>query len=401
MFNIVFDKFNQQNDIITLTLLVKSGRRYEKETEYGYSHLLEHMLTLKGSKKFPSQFLSNFEIEKFGGVVSASTNLERNRFILQCESKNFLKALDVFLDNIFNPIFDENIFENEKLVLINENKIRYKNPENILVDKIFSSIFGKSEIFTKEKENLILKTKINSIKNFYQKHYYPENFIFIFSGTNNYIFKKAGDLINSYFKQNFKNNILEKRLPRKINFNSPFNFFYKINSQIYSIFLYYLLPNISLKQTICLDLISNFLGFGQSSLFYQELRFKRGLIYGVFVNTNHKSDISLFLIKTNTSNPKETIEILLNLLNNLKITEKDLNFLKIKTKGLILRLFINPLNKIETIERLWLKNEKQLNLNVYFEILEKITIKDLNEIINLINSSKPIIGILGEKQIYR
>lgn len=394
MLNIVFDKF-KKTDIITASFLVMAGRRYEQKSEYQYSHLLEHLLTLKGSKNY-SFLTANNIIKKFGGVVKSSTNSERTRFIIQGQSNYFSQILKVFLDSIFYPKFSNKIFENEKLVLIQENNIRYKNPENILVDKILSSIFGENNFFSKSKEKLILDIKLNKIIDFYKKHYQDSNYVFLISnsGLNKYDLE-IKNIFESYSNK-FKNSkTQDKTIPQEINFNSPKEFFQFRKSNNYSIFIYYLFKIDSIKQSICLDLISNYLSFGQDSKFYKKLRFNRGLIYGIKTTTNHKSDCSLFLIYTNTLKYKEVVKIILDQIKEIKINNKILEDLKNQTKGYLLRSFFNPLNKLEIIEYLWLKNEKNLTLNFYLKLLEEINLDDINELIKLLSIKSPIIGIVG------
>ncbi|MGC8775695.1 MAG: M16 family metallopeptidase [Minisyncoccia bacterium] len=393
--------FIKNNKIFTLVFLVKSGRRYETKSEYQYSHILEHMLTLKGSINFPSVLIANQVIEKFGSIVFASTNLERTRFVLQGNIDYLNNNLEVFLDNIFNPLFAPDVFEKEKQIIIQENKIRNKNKENVLIDKIMSLIFGENEIFSKEKEKLILKTKLKDIKNYYQKHYNPLKYTFFYSSSSQKNKKEVELFLNKYL--NPKNLSFKKQkldLPRKINLNFKNQFiFEKNNTDVYSIFIYFLLPNISLKEAICLDLIANFLSLGQSSLFYQKLRFEKSLVYGISAFSNHKSDCSLFVIQTKTFNPKEVIKIIFNEIQNLKINKDIFKDLKIQAQNLILRSFLNPINRISFLEYLWLKNERNLSVDLYFKILNKININDINLLLKKINNSKTIIGLTGPKEI--
>jgi predicted Zn-dependent peptidase len=397
MTNLFFDKF-ENNKIFTLAFLVKSGRRYELKSEYQYAHILEHLLTLKGSKKFPSVLIANKIIEKFGGIVFASTNLERSRFVLQGNIDYFENLAEVFLDSIFNPLFDLNVFENEKKIIIQENKIRYKNKENFLNDKILSFIFGENEIFNEQKEKLILKTSLDDIKNYYKKHFKPEKYIFIYSASDLKNKKRIEDYLSQFSKIS-KNN-------QKINFNQKINLnfkdkliFVKNNTDLYSVLIYFIIPNLEVKEAICLDLISNFLTLGQGSLFYQKLRFEKSLAYGIKTRVNHKSDLSLFVIETNTLNPSEVIKIILNEIQNLKINAQILKDLKIQMNGLILRSFLNPINRISFLEYLWLKNEKNLDSSYYFKILKSINISDILKVLNLLKNSNYIIGLAGQKNI--
>ena len=91
--------------------------------------------------------------------------------------------------------------------------------------------------------------------------------------------------------------------------------------------------NDAIVQTI----ISSYLGIGASSLLFQEVREKRGLVYNVYTYNQSLSDVGAFsvLAGMSKSNLEEVVKIVLNELENMKqgLEPETLETVKHKTIG--------------------------------------------------------------------
>ena len=63
------------SNTVSVSIYVKAGSRYERYTEDGVFHFIEHML-FKGSEKRPKPELISGAIENVGGLLNASTDRE-------------------------------------------------------------------------------------------------------------------------------------------------------------------------------------------------------------------------------------------------------------------------------------------------------------------------------------
>ena len=88
-----------------------------------------------------------------------------------------------------------------------------------------------------------------------------------------------------------------------------------------------------------LGLVSNYLGYKQTSLLGQELRYKRGLVYSVGVHLAEYRDAYVFYVNTATTSSDEVEKIVLDKLLNFKnnFTQELLGEYKLQLKNIITR----------------------------------------------------------------
>ena len=81
---------------ISLGLWVRAGARYERSSENGVAHFLEHML-FKGTERRTSKDIVE-EIESVGGSINAYTSREMTAFFSKVLKGDYCLALDVIAD---------------------------------------------------------------------------------------------------------------------------------------------------------------------------------------------------------------------------------------------------------------------------------------------------------------
>lgn len=126
----------------------------------GVAHILEHSV-LNGSKKYP---LKEPFVELLKGslktFLNAMTYPDKTIYpVASTNDKDFLNLMDVYLDGVLNPRIYENEFvfmqegwhfhlekpeDDIKLngVVYNEMKGAYSNPDEILIDTIFETLYS-------------------------------------------------------------------------------------------------------------------------------------------------------------------------------------------------------------------------------------------------------------------
>ena len=116
---VLFEKRNLP--VVAVSSTVKWGSAYETEDIKGISHFLEHLL-FKGTKKRSSEEIAA-EIERRGGELNGFTSDEVTSYWNKMPSRYLTTAIDIASDITLNPKFDENEFEKEKQVIIEEIKM--------------------------------------------------------------------------------------------------------------------------------------------------------------------------------------------------------------------------------------------------------------------------------------
>lgn len=108
-------------DVATAEVSVcfKTGGLDEQPNEYGLTHFCEHMFC-KGTARFPGQRIAMDYIADNGGSSNAQTSLFRLEFVGRIISRNLPILIDFIADEIKNPLFDADMIENERGVVIEE-----------------------------------------------------------------------------------------------------------------------------------------------------------------------------------------------------------------------------------------------------------------------------------------
>ncbi len=185
----------QTNVIVNIVYHV--GSRQEGYGETGMAHLLEHMM-FKPSKKFSS---IKQTIADKGAFANGTTWYDRTDYfeILPANDSNLNWALDMEGDRMVNSLMRNEDLQKEFSVVRNEFESGENYPDNILQERILSTMYlwhnyGKATIGSKED---IEKVAIGNLKTFYQKYYQPDNATLVVGGK--FDEKKTLELIAKYF----------------------------------------------------------------------------------------------------------------------------------------------------------------------------------------------------------
>lgn len=182
---------------VVVNVVYHVGSRQEGYGETGMAHLLEHMM-FKGSKKFSS---IKQTIADKGASANGTTWYDRTDYfeILPASDSNLTWALDMESDRMVNSLMKNEDLQKEFTVVRNEFEMGENYPDNILQERILSTMYlwhnyGKSTIGSKED---IEKVPIVNLTAFYRKYYQPDNATLIVGGK--FDEKKTLEWITHYF----------------------------------------------------------------------------------------------------------------------------------------------------------------------------------------------------------
>ena len=106
--------------VVSLSITNKFGAAFEESEIKGIAHFIEH-LVFTGTKTRSHEDISR-EIEKKGGILNAFTAHEATSFWFKLPSEHLFAGMDILIDMLKNPKFDEEKFEKEKKVILEEIK---------------------------------------------------------------------------------------------------------------------------------------------------------------------------------------------------------------------------------------------------------------------------------------
>ena len=153
---------------------VLAGYGKEKFSEYGISHLIEHM-SFKGSKTMDSDRMTR-ALALCGAEWNASTSPHFVNYYLHCPSINMPRALSILSGVFFSPEMSDKDLASEKKVVESEASDHWDDPSSCFQDKAIEyhldpavghSCFGKKSV--------VRKLEVSDLINFRKSHYRAPN----------------------------------------------------------------------------------------------------------------------------------------------------------------------------------------------------------------------------------
>ena len=175
-------------------LVVNAGSLREEEHEQGLAHFVEHM-AFRGTERFPDnevvEFLQSIGV-RFGAELNANINHERTQYFINvavetaADGTRVIPAtvLDIVDDWTRALVFDQEAFENERLVIIEEWRGRLTANQrvfeawwgNLLAGSMWPYRWAMGDI------DVIETAPIEYLIAFYEKWYQADNMALIFVG---------------------------------------------------------------------------------------------------------------------------------------------------------------------------------------------------------------------------
>lgn len=177
---VLFYKLDE-GTVVDMRVAVNFGSRDEKEGQYGFAHMIEHMI-FKGTPT-----MSEVDIwmiaEKFGKTYfNAFTSYDSTVYMTCTDNLNWPIFLNILADSIQNSRFDENHFNSEVKAVMSELNLRRKgesaNPFSFCMP--YNHPYTRSIIGTRED---LVKASASDLRKFYKENYTPEKTVLIVVGN--------------------------------------------------------------------------------------------------------------------------------------------------------------------------------------------------------------------------
>jgi len=296
---------------VSVGLWLTRGSRNEKPEEYGYAHLVEHML-FKGTGKYTGKELARM-VDRVGGQHNAATNREYTYYYINIMADHLSMAVEILADMYYNPLFDSGELEKEKNVILEEimmcEEAHDEHVHDLFIEYMLQGhplshpILGTSRI--------IESANSDSLRRFYNDNYRNSNAIFVIAG--NFDFQKAKELIGRCFTaENGNPNPAAMPafdLPQRIQFRH-------VKRGIEQVHFCIGTEGIQRNDNDrwALYALSTILGGSMSSRLFQKIREEAGLCYSIYSFHSSFSDLGLFGIycATGSANFRKTFDLIMN-----------------------------------------------------------------------------------------
>ena len=267
----------------TMGIWIGSGSRYEQEENSGISHFIEHML-FKGTPRLSAWDIAE-RMDSIGGALNAYTAKEYTCVYARALNNNVPAALDIICDMVADPRLDEQDLNTEKGVILEEIGMYEDSPEDVCVDRMYSSVWrgsplGANILGTRETVGAMTSDTLRAYK---EKMYVPERMVASLAGS----FDRDSVLerLERHFgrMKNTGNRIVTSPA-EYVQGNALLNRDFE-QTQIALGF-----PGISStdERRFAMQVLNSILGSASSSRLYQRIREELGLVYSIdFFSASH------------------------------------------------------------------------------------------------------------------
>ncbi|MBX4269659.1 M16 family metallopeptidase [Clostridium estertheticum] len=305
-----------ENNLTSFTIGFVAGANKEEKENLGVAHVVEHML-FKGTKT-RSEYEINKLCDETFGFCNAMTNYPYVVYYGTTLDEDFEKGFEIYSDIILNPCFPKEGFCEEIEVICAELKEWKDDSNQFCEDSMFYNGFEKRRI-----KDLIIGTEesvrsitVKQIKDFYEKHYTVDNCVISVVSSLN--LREILKIVERYIgnmkaKLVSKKGLIEENLACMYENNKP-GIYYEYRDDLQGAKIQYCFPihNLTPREVSALKLFNIVFGDGTSSILFDEVRTKRGLVYDISSKIKNEIGIKLFTISLGTSNENayKTIEII-------------------------------------------------------------------------------------------
>jgi len=281
--------------VVSVHMGIKIGPLYEKRSQKGISHFIEHML-YKGTTARNNEKL-NSDLENFGGEYNAYTDHNCTVYSATALCSEVENILDIFSDMIQNSTFPQEEIEKEKEVILSEIRCGRDDLEQYSFKRINEIAYKNSPLKyeTIGETKTIKKFGREELLDFYESFYVPENcFISIVSPYEH-------DFIRELVIEHFGGWDAIGRPLAKVAFekNIPGTATsYKKNIEQSTILYLFTFHEISKQEEMALKVFNHKFGESSNSILFRELREDKGLAYDVYTHLDLTKNVKTLYIYT-------------------------------------------------------------------------------------------------------
>ncbi len=382
---------------VSAGIWVNCGSKCENESNNGVSHFIEHMM-FKGSRARNAAALAH-DIEMLGAYMNAFTSKENTCYYLKCLDDDFYPAFDIMSEMVKNPLFDSEAVEQERRVILEEIGMYLDTPEEVASEELTINSFlphpcARPILGTRETVSKITRDEIAA---YYEQHYNAENTVVAVVGS----FDEE-ELI-AYMERVFSGMRRGEtvKVPNDISF-SPCEMFESRDIAQNHLCIGYESVGRDMKLMYTLSIVSVILGDGMSSRLYQRIREQRGLCYSIYTFNSVIYDTGMFTIyaaynPSSESEIRRRIDEVVNEFAENGATEDE--FIRAKKQMItsVIMSFESSSSRMPYIARGELIYGRVLELDELIELVDDITLEEVNALAARILTGERSICIVGEK----
>jgi zinc protease len=327
--------------VVAVNLLYDVGSRDENPERTGFAHLFEHLM-FSGSKN--AKEFDTF-IQQAGGESNAFTNTDMTNFYATVPAENLETLLWLESDRMLALNINNKALNTQRKVVVEEFKETtldepYGDVWHHLSDMVYKKHPYRWPVIGLEPRHIEEATLID-VKDFYKKHYTPNNAIIVVTGN----LEKAGNTegvirkVEKWFGDIPKGDVPSRNLPKEPQQKKSVRKIVEANVPVEALYLAFRSPDRLDKEYYATDLLTDILSSGSSSRFYRRLLKEKRLFSEIDCYLTGSIDPGIILIEgKNTEGvtleaAEEAIWAELETLKHELVSETELQKLKNKIES--------------------------------------------------------------------
>lgn len=305
------------SEAVTILILVGVGGRFEKDSERGISHFLEHLF-FKGTKNRPTASHIARELDALGAEYNAFTSEEYTGYYVKSAANDFKKLLDILSDMFLEPTFPKEEVEREKGVILEEANMRRDVPQS------YVQVLSQKQMFPDNplgedlvgREQTIKKISRDDIIRYREEGYSSRMTTVVICGKKTADWEKSIEARFAGLSAKAKPSFIEAKSNR---------IWPKISQDIRKVDqAHFILSCLGYKKTdsrrYALAILSTILGGGMSSRLFTQIRERRGWAYyvGASLGAFHDTGFIDFVAGVKQDKLADSVKIILDQIEDLK-----------------------------------------------------------------------------------
>lgn len=375
---------DESTPLVACNLLYQVGSKNENPDRTGFAHLFEHLM-FSGSEN-----IKDFDtvIQNSGGENNAFTNNDITNFYEILPAENIETALWLESDRMRELTIDQVALDVQKKVVVEEFKetclnAPYGDAWHHISEMAYKDHPYQWPTIGKVPEH-ISDASLQDVQNFYQKHYTPDNAILVIAG--NISAAKAQSLTEKWFGDIAP----AKEKTDRISIKEPEQYEYRQKQlrqavPVRSMYQAFHMPERLHDDYYACDILSDVLGSGRSSRFYQRLHKDKKLFSSIDAYISGYQDQGLFIIEAklyedvDMDQAKAEIWVELEQLKSELLKPAELEKLKNKVESTLIFSEVNVLNKAMNLA--YYEHIGDANLiNDQSERYQKVSVEDIQRV---------------------
>ncbi len=386
---------------VSVCYSVEIGSQNDPKAYFGLAHLLEHSLFL-GSKSFSQKTIQQHDYLT-GSTLNAETNQECTIISTDVLSEDLPDTLSLIADMTKNPLFPPQAVNREKKVVLNELKEVSEDDDMFADNMIYQAAFKGQPMQhpTEGYEESVKAVTPNILKKHHQKYAQPDKIIISISGHIDH--DKMMSTCQKLFGQIQTTETL-KPLPKPIYIGGDNRQAENMSSNVFRLGFNGVSLNEGIDNYVKVDLLASLL----ENALYDNLRHKKGLLYGIHADNIAYKHCAVFVISSSCL-PKNTKDVIYGCAQIIGQIEKYITpqTLLAAKKSIKLDLCTRDTSVHEKAS----SNEFDMRyynrivpISEYFQKIDAVTVDDIQKIAARIFSSRLSfagLGILKEMPSYK